>query len=200
MRVNKWFSFNWLAIYFFKTLEYLAHDLRILCSALSFSATHCCSAFGLCFDPPLWCPPVSHYLGLWMLVVVSNKRVLPWWFGEEADLVVWPCLEEVWGSVSPGNKHSLPCSVWETVEHTPRISMRKWCFLLARRVRILKHKAKPQSTTLQGGVSNIFSNVCLQMSSEAYFWKMKYKVQQYFTVEKEVNSVLPINRNNLFIM
>jgi len=132
--------------------------------ALSFLATLCCNAFGPCFDPPP-CPPFSHYLGLWMLAVVSNKRVLPWWFEEEAGLVVWPWLVEVWGSISPGNKCSPPCSEWETGEHTPRISMRKLCFLLARRARILKHKVKTQSTALQGGVSNIFSNVCLQIPS-----------------------------------
>lgn len=91
----------------------------------------------------------------------KSVAVVIWRVGWSGGLA----LEEVWGSVSPGNKHSPPCSERETDEHTPRISMRERCFLLARRVGILKHKAKPQSTALQGGVSDIFSNVCLQNSS-----------------------------------
>lgn len=147
---------------------------------------HCWNAFGPCFDPPPWCPPpVSYYSGLWMLAVLFNKRVLPWWFGEEAGLVVWPwrrfgvpLVQEIstpLPAVSERQTSTHLESQWENGAFSSQGESEYWS-TKQNPIALLCREEFP--------ISSLMFVFKIHHRFKSHLWKMKCKVQQYSTDKK----------------
>ncbi len=95
-------------------------------------------------------------------------------------------LEEVWGTVSPGNKHSLPAvserqtsthleSQWENGAFSSQGESEYWSSKQNPRVLLCREEFPISSLMFVFKIITRF---------KSHLWKMKFKVQQYFANKK----------------